>query len=241
VTAADLRSGSRGVSVSVRRLRHTYGRGRNAVQVLRGLDFDIAAGSHVALQGPSGAGKSTLLSLLGGLEPLREGEIWIGETRLRALRRGALAEYRSHVVGFVFQHFGLLDVLTARENVMLALGLAGVPLGRRRPDADSVLDAVGLSERADHRPQELSGGEQQRVAIARAISTRPRLLLADEPTGNLDEEAASRVLDLLEHLRAENGCTLVVVTHNPAVAERASHRLRLRDGRLEPALVGDAA
>ena len=227
----------RGVPVSVRGLEHVYGKGRSAVPVLRGLDFDIDAGSHVALQGPSGAGKSTLLSLLGGLEPIRDGEIWIGETRLRGLHRGALAEYRSRVIGFVFQHFGLLDVLTARENVMLALSLAGVPLQQRLRRADEILDDVGLTDRAGHRPQQLSGGEQQRVAIARALSTRPHLLLADEPTGNLDEESAERVLDLLERLRADNGCTLVVVTHNPAVAARATHRLRLREGRLVPELV----
>ena len=231
----------RGVAVSVRGLAHEYGKGKHAVPVLRGLDFDIEAGSHVALQGPSGAGKSTLLSLLGGLEPIREGEIWIGETRLRELHRGALAEYRSRVIGFVFQHFGLLDVLTARENVMLALSLAGVPLQQRLRRADEILDDVGLTDRADHRPQQLSGGEQQRVAIARALSTRPHLLLADEPTGNLDEESAERVLDMLERLRAENGCTLVVVTHNPAVAARATHRLRLREGRLAPELVGETA
>jgi putative ABC transport system ATP-binding protein len=209
--------------------------------VLRSLDFDIEAGSHVALQGPSGAGKSTLLSLLGGLEPIRDGEIWIGETQLRALRRRALAEYRSRVVGFVFQHFGLIDVLTTRENVMLALSLAGVPPHQRRARADQVLESVGLGERAEHRPQQLSGGEQQRVAIARALCTRPRLLLADEPTGNLDEESAERVLDLLERLRAENGCTLLVVTHNPLVAARASRRLHLRDGRLEHELVEASA
>ena len=231
----------RGVPVSVRGLAHVYGKGKHAVPVLRGLDFDIDAGSHVALQGPSGAGKSTLLSLLGGLEPLHQGEIWIGETRLRDLDRGALAEYRSRVVGFVFQHFGLLDVLTARENVMLALSLAGIPLEQRRRRADEILDDVGLSDRTEHRPPQLSGGEQQRVAIARALSTRPHLLLADEPTGNLDEESAGRVLDLLERLRAENGCTLVVVTHNAVVASRASHRLRLREGRLAPELVGETA
>ena len=231
----------RGVAVSVRGLRHTYGRGRSAVPVLRGLDFDIEAGSHVALQGPSGAGKSTLLSLLGGLEPIRDGEIWIGETQLRTLRRGGLAEYRSHVIGFVFQHFGLIDVLTTRENVMLALSLAGVPSEQRGTRADEVLASVALTDRAEHRPQQLSGGEQQRVAIARALCTRPRLLLADEPTGNLDEESAERVLDLLERLRAENGCTLIVVTHNPLVAARASRRLHLRDGLLERELVEASA
>jgi putative ABC transport system ATP-binding protein len=223
---------SGGVAVSVHGLSHAYGRGGGAVSVLRGVELDIDAGSHVALQGPSGAGKSTLLSLLGGLEPLRAGDISVGGVSLRGLHGRALAAYRSGVVGFVFQHFGLVEVLTACENVMLALSLAGVPRSDRRARADGVLSAVGLGDRGDHRPAQLSGGEQQRVAIARAICNQPRLLLADEPTGNLDEEATARVLDLLERLRAEHGCTLVVVTHNPIVAGRADLRYTLRDGAL---------
>ena len=223
-----------GAAVRARGLAHAYGRGKRAVEVLRGIDLDIAAGEHVALQGPSGAGKSTLLSLLGGLEQPRGGELRVGDSDLRSLRGRALARYRRIDVGFVFQHFGLVEVLTARENVMLAMSLVRVsPLERRRR-ADLALDAVGVGHRAGHRPHQLSGGEQQRVAIARAIVTEPRILLADEPTGNLDEDAATRVLDLIEVLRAERGCTLVVVTHNPAVAERADRRLRLRDGVVAP-------
>jgi putative ABC transport system ATP-binding protein len=219
-----------GVAVRARHLVHTYGRGPRAVQVLRGVDLDIAAGSHVALQGPSGAGKSTLLSLIGGLEQPRGGELQVGDVDVGALRGRNLAAYRREVVGFVFQHFGLVEVLTARENVMLAMSLAGVPPRHRGRRADEMLAAVGLSERADHRPAQLSGGEQQRVAIARALANRPRLLLADEPTGNLDEEATERVLALLDEVVAGHGCTLVVVTHNPMVARWAGVRLRLRDG-----------
>jgi putative ABC transport system ATP-binding protein len=222
-----------GVTVWARSLVHSYGRGSRAVEVLRGIDLDIRAGSHVALQGPSGAGKSTLLSLLGGLEPPTGGELVVGDHDLRGLRGRSLASYRRIDVGFVFQHFGLIDVLTARENVMLALSLTRVSPAERRKRADEALEAVGVGHRAAHRPGQLSGGEQQRVAIARALVNQPRLLLADEPTGNLDEESAERVLDLLAQLRDEHGCTLVVVTHNPAVARRADRVLKLRDGLVE--------
>jgi putative ABC transport system ATP-binding protein len=229
---APSRLAAGGVAIRARGLVHAYGRG--AVRVLRGVDLDIAPGSHVALQGPSGAGKSTLLSLLGGLEPPRTGELRVGDVDLRGLRGGRLAAYRREVVGFVFQHFGLVDVLTARENLMLAMSLAGVPPAQRRRRADALLAAVGLADRAAHRPAQLSGGEQQRVAIARALVNQPRLLLADEPTGNLDEEATERALALLDDVVAERGCTLVVVTHNPRVAERAHLRLHLRDGVVRP-------
>jgi putative ABC transport system ATP-binding protein len=219
-----------GVAVRARGLVHTYGRGARAVPVLRGVDLDLEPGSHVALQGPSGAGKSTLLSLLGWLEPPAGGELRVGDVDLRGLRGGRLAAYRREVVGFVFQHFGLVEVLSARENVMLAMSLAGIPPGQRRRRADDMLGAVGLAGRADHRPGQLSGGEQQRVAIARALANQPRLLLADEPTGNLDEESTGLVLDLLHEVVTERGCTLVVVTHNPRVAAWAGVRLQLRDG-----------
>ena len=226
--------GQGGVAVRARALVHSYGRGARAVPVLRGVDLDIAAGSHVALQGLSGAGKSTLLSLLGGLEVPRGGELRVGDVDVRALRGRELAAYRRTVIGFVFQHFGLVEVLTARENLMLAMSLSGVPPGRRGHRADEMLDAVGLAHRAGHRPAQLSGGEQQRVAIARALANQPRLLLADEPTGNLDEESTERVLDLLQRAVVERGCTLVVVTHNPAVARWAGLRLQLRDGVVQP-------
>jgi putative ABC transport system ATP-binding protein len=230
VAAGSLTLPGRGVPVRASGLVHSYGHGAHAVPVLRGVDLDIPAGSHVALQGASGAGKSTLLSLLGGLDAPQSGQLCVGDTDVSALRGGHLAAYRREVVGFVFQHFGLVEVLTARENVMLAMSLAGVPPRLRRSRADEMLAAVGLSHRADHRPGQLSGGEQQRVAIARALANQPRLLLADEPTGNLDGEATERVLTLLDQLVAERGCTLVVVTHNPLVARWANLHLRLRDG-----------
>lgn len=220
----------RGVPITASGLVHSFGSGDRRVAVLRGLDLDIAAGSHVVLQGPSGAGKSTLLALVGGLEPPGGGELRVGDTSLRGLRGRELSTYRRETVGFVFQHFGLVEVLTARENVSLALSLDRVAPGQRRRRADELLDAVGLADRVHHRPGQLSGGERQRVAIARALANQPPLILADEPTGNLDGETAERVLDLLDRFRAERGCTLVVVTHNPAVAERAQIRLQLRHG-----------
>jgi predicted ABC-type transport system involved in lysophospholipase L1 biosynthesis ATPase subunit len=222
---------SSGVAVETSGLRHTYPSAHGDLVVLHGLDLAVPAGGYVALTGASGAGKSTLLSLLGGLEPVQEGRAWVGGRSLAELRGDALAAYRRETVGFVFQHYGLVPVLSARENVELALTLSGADRGQRRQRADGLLTAVGLEHRVDHRPPALSGGERQRVAIARAMSNDPPLLLADEPTGNLDEEAASQVLHLLERLRADRGCTLIVVTHNRSVADRAERRLRLDAGR----------
>src|SRR5438445_3784091 len=223
----------RGVAIRARGVVHTYGRGAHAVPVLRGVDLDVPAGSHVALQGPSGAGKSTLLSLLGGLEPPREGELRVGDVDLRGLRGGRLAAYRRLLVGFVFQHFGLVEVLTARENVMLAMSLAGVAPRHRRRRADEMLDAVGLSQRADHRPAQLSGGEQQRVAIARALANRPRVLLADEPTGNLDSTRSRELLALLREMVDGDRLTVLLVTHDHELASSFADRIiTMRDGRV---------
>ena len=205
------------------------------MQVLRGVDLDVPAGGYIALTGRSGAGKSTLLSLVGGLESPSGGSIDVGGSPVGHLRGAALADYRRDTVGFVFQHFGLLDALTAVENVELSLTLARAPRAERRARAATLLDAVGLGERLDHRPRALSGGERQRVAIARAIANQPRLILADEPTGNLDEEAGAVVLEVLEALRTEHGCTLVIVTHNHAVADRAAQRYRVEAGMVSPA------
>jgi putative ABC transport system ATP-binding protein len=211
-------------------LRHAYRTPVGSLEVLRDVRLQIAAGGYVALQGPSGAGKTTLLAILGGLTPPQAGSVCVDHAELSSLDREQLASYRRDTVGFVFQHFGLLEALTALENVELASALAGASRHDRRRRAEELLAAVGLLNRARHRPTQLSGGERQRVAIARALVNRPRLLLADEPTGNLDERSAEEVLDLLEALRRSWGFTVLVVTHNSTVARRASHQLRLSSG-----------
>ena len=194
--------------------------------------MELEPGGYAAVTGVSGAGKSTLLAILGGLEPVQQGRVLVAGVDVSRLGGGELARFRRQRIGFVFQDFGLLTMLSARENVEVALALARVPRGDRRKQADRLLAEVGLADRATHRPARLSGGELQRVAMARALANHPQVLLADEPTGNLDECSAGRVMDLLERLRKERGCTLVVITHNPELAARADHRLRLSRGRL---------
>jgi putative ABC transport system ATP-binding protein len=211
-------SGNTGVAVRVLGLSHTFRGPEGPVPVLHEVELEASAGSYLAITGPSGAGKSTLLALLGGLEAPQQGTVSVGGADLRGLRGDALAAYRRATVGFVFQHFGLVETLTARENVELAATLAGASRRQRRTRAHRLLSAVGLAERVDHRPASLSGGE--------------RLVLADEPTGNLDEEAALSVIELLEGIHQERGCTVVLVTHNRSLAARAPRRLRLDRGRL---------
>lgn len=209
-----------------------YGCGAQAVTALAAVDLDVPAGGHLALMGPSGAGKSTLLALIGGLDRPQGGELKVGDVDLAGLGGDALAAYRRRTVGFVFQHFGLLDLLSALENVELSLALAGVDSTQRSRRARQLLEGVGLGDRMEHRPSALSGGERQRVAIARALANDPRILLADEPTGNLDAQTALLVLALLERVHREQGCTLIVVTHNEAVAERADRRVMVNAGRV---------
>jgi putative ABC transport system ATP-binding protein len=221
-----------GVSIDVRDLTHGYDTPRGPLRVLDAVTLSLPAGGYGAVTGSSGAGKTTLLAVLGGLERPDAGQVLVGGHDVAALKGDDLAAYRRTTVGFVFQHFGLLDTLTAAENVELACTLAGASPGRRKARAAELLDGVGLSDRARHRPAALSGGERQRVAIARAMANSPALLLADEPTGNLDTESAERVVHLLEDLRAEHGCTLVVVTHAAQLAARAQARFWLDRGAL---------
>ena len=218
--------------VSVKGLTHRYGEGPAALSVLCGVDMEVEPGGYAAVTGVSGAGKSTLLAILGGLEQVQGGSVVVAGEDVARLQGRELARFRRERIGFVFQDFGLLTMLTARENVEVALALAGVPRRDRQANADRLLAEVGLTDRATHRPARLSGGELQRVAMARALANHPQVVLADEPTGNLDEGSAGRVMDLLERLRQERGCTLVVVTHNPELAARAERRLRLSRGRL---------
>ena len=195
------------------------------------VDLEIEAGESVAILGPSGSGKSTLLALMAGLDRPSEGEVVVDGEPIQALSEDALALLRRRKIGFVFQSFQLLGNLTARENVMLPIELLDEPDAPAR--ADRLLAAVGLAERGHHYPTQLSGGEQQRVAIARAFATRPPILLADEPTGNLDSANGDRVLSLLDELRRELGTTLVLVTHDRSVAARADRLVHLRDGRID--------
>ena len=226
-----------GVAITLRGLSHTYRTADGPLTVLGGLDLDLADGGYAAITGPSGAGKTTLLSLLGGLEAPQRGQIVVGGEDLTRLSGDGLAAYRRATVGFVFQHFGLLETLTALQNVELAGTLAGTTPAERRARGMELLDAVGLAERAAHRPSRLSGGERQRVAIARALVNRPKLLLADEPTGNLDDDAATMVIELLETVRREHACTLVMVTHNHTLAARAEQKVPLVRGYTVPAPV----
>lgn len=205
--------------------------GGRMLAILNAIDLDVRRGEFVAVLGPSGSGKSTLLALMAGLDRPSSGEVLFEGERIDAWSEDRLALLRRHKIGFVFQAFQLLGNLTARENVMLPMELLGLCQARRR--AEELLGAVGLSERGHHYPSQLSGGEQQRVALARAFSPRPALLLADEPTGNLDGATGRVVLDLLVKMRAEEGATLVLVTHDPAVAELADRRIHLLDGRIE--------
>jgi putative ABC transport system ATP-binding protein len=223
-----------GLGVAVEGLTHTYGGDSEPLVVLDHLDLELAPRDYLAVTGRSGAGKSTLLAVLGGLERPQSGRVVVGGLDLSTLDGDALASYRRDTVGFVFQHYGLLGSMSAQENVELAMTFAGLSAGRRRARARELLGAVGLGDRAAHRPSALSGGESQRVAIARALANGPRLVLADEPTGNLDDESTALVLGLLEELPEVHGCTLVVVTHNHTVAGRARRRATLEQGRLIP-------
>ena len=216
-------------------MSHTYFSSGEPVTVLRGLELEVEPGGYVALTGPSGAGKTTLLSILGGLETPTEGTVTVADHDVGGLRGDQLAAYRRETVGFVFQHFGLLGTLNAVENVELALALSRLGSKARKQRALELLALVGLADRWHHLPKALSGGEKQRVAIARAMANVPRLILADEPTGNLDPDAGQSVMHLIEELRSSSGCTVIVVSHNPLVAERATRCYRLVDGSLQAA------
>jgi putative ABC transport system ATP-binding protein len=213
-----------------RGLARRYIVGKTVVAALSGIDLAIPRGEFAALVGPSGSGKSTLLNLIGGLDRPSGGEICVDGLSLGSATEPQLVRHRRARVGFIFQSFNLLPTLTALENVESPMVLAEVSRSERRARAGSLLESVGLAQRISHKPNELSGGEKQRVAIARALANRPSLLLADEPTGNLDSKTGAAVLDLLCNLVRQNGLTLVMVTHDPEVASRADRIFHLRDG-----------
>lgn len=220
-----------GGHVRARGLTKIYGDGENATRALSGADLDVAPGELVAIMGASGSGKSTLLNCLAGLEPPTDGHVWIDGHDLWGLSERERTRFRARHMGFVFQSFNLLPVLTAQENIELPLLINGARPRAAREQAREMLERVALTDRADHTPSHLSGGEQQRVAIARALVHRPRLMWADEPTGNLDEETSRLVMDLLVRLNEETGTTIVLVTHDPGVARRGARILRMSSGR----------
>jgi putative ABC transport system ATP-binding protein len=218
--------------VRIRGIRKHFTRGSERIDVLKGVDLDIPAGDFLALMGPSGSGKTTLLNLLGGLDTPSGGTIDVGGTGISGLGSSGLSRWRSRHIGFVFQLYNLLPVLTAERNVELPLLLTKLSKAERRKRVAIALKVVGLAERARHYPRQLSGGQEQRVGIARAIVTDPTLLLCDEPTGDLDRKSGDEILDLLQTLNREHGKTIVMVTHDPHAADRARRTLHLDKGSL---------
>jgi putative ABC transport system ATP-binding protein len=218
--------------VSLRHISKSYHRGDQLIEVLSDISFDIARGEFLALMGPSGSGKSTLLNLIAGIDRPDTGELLVAGTDIVQLGEAALADWRAGHVGFIFQFYNLMPVLTAYENVELPLALTSLPRRERREHAEAALELVGLTDRMTHYPSELSGGQQQRVAIARAFITDPVLIVADEPTGDLDRHSASDVLELLRRLAADMGKTIIMVTHDRKAAESANAIMHLEKGEL---------
>jgi putative ABC transport system ATP-binding protein len=223
--------------VEIRGLTKTYVRGKQRVEVLHGIELDIPEGDFVALMGPSGSGKTTLLNLIGGIDSPTSGVLKVGGQRIDDYGADELATWRAETVGFIFQSYNLMPVLSAQKNVELPLLLTEMTAGERSKRARIALDLVGIGDRAGHKPSELSGGQQQRVAIARALVSDPTLLICDEPTGDLDRKTADEVLRLLQRLNSEFGKTIIMVTHDPKAAEYAKRTVHLDKG----ALVQEAA
>jgi putative ABC transport system ATP-binding protein len=218
--------------VSVKNVVKTYTRGKQKVEVLHRLNLDIEAGEFLALMGPSGSGKTTLLNLIGGLDRPDQGEIDVAGQRIDKLSNRELAKWRARNVGFVFQFYNLMPMLSAERNVELPLLLTNLPRSRRKQNVQAALQLVGLADRASHKPSELSGGQQQRVAIARALVADPSLLVCDEPTGDLDRHTAEEILNLMQTLNREQKKTIIMVTHDPKAAEYASRQVHLDKGAL---------
>ena len=219
-------------AIRLRSVTKSYSKGGQTLRVLDELDLDMDEATFYALMGPSGSGKTTLLNLVGGLDQADEGVVQVGDEDLAVMQSSELAEWRSEHVGFVFQGFNLLPVLSARENVELPLLLAPLSRRQRRQQAERALELVGLADRMNHKPRELSGGQEQRVAIARAIATDPQVILADEPTGDLDRDTADAVLEMLKRLNRELHKTILMVTHDPQAATYADKTIHLDKGKL---------
>ncbi len=215
--------------IEMRKIRKVYSTGKVQVEALRGIDLKIEENEFVSIMGPSGSGKSTLMNLMGCLDTPTSGEYFLDGQKVEILSPNELAEIRNRKVGFVFQNFNLLPYATAFENVEIPLIFAGLPSRMRRKRTMKLLEKVGLKDRADHKPAELSGGEMQRVAIARALANQPRLILADEPTGNLDSVSGGEIINLFEEL-GKQGHTVIVITHDKEIARRTQRIIKLKDG-----------
>lgn len=231
-TATVSTIGKAAATVSVQNVRKVYQRDSQEIVVLDGINLEVPQGEFVALMGPSGSGKTTLLNLIAGIDRPTSGKVMVGGTDVGALSEGGLAKWRAQNVGFIFQFYNLIPVLTAAENVELPLLLSPLSKKQRRERAQTALKIVGLADRAEHYPKQLSGGQEQRVAIARAIVTDPKLLVADEPTGDLDAKSAEEILNLMQTLNQEFEKTIVMVTHDPRAAHRAHSEKHLEKGLL---------
>ena len=218
--------------IEVQSVNKTYKRGEETLVVLDDLSLEVQKGDFLALMGPSGSGKSTLLNLIGGLDTPTSGQIVVNEQHLETMNASALSTWRADNVGFIFQFYNLLPVLTAHKNVEIPLLLTGLSGSQRKEHVSTALNVVGLSDRGGHKPNELSGGQQQRVAIARALVSDPDLLVCDEPTGDLDRNTATEILDLLQILNRDHGKTILMVTHDPVAADSAKRTLHLDKGKL---------
>jgi putative ABC transport system ATP-binding protein len=218
--------------ISLRNITKTYVLGEQVVDALIGVDLQILRGEYIALMGPSGSGKSTLMNIIGCLDTPTSGEYWLNNKEVSQMSDSSLSEVRNTEIGFVFQTFNLLNRLTAIDNVALPLVYAGIPLSQRTERAKVVLEKVGLKDRMNHKPNELSGGQRQRVAVARALINNPSLLLADEPTGNLDTKTSYEIMALFDDIH-QSGNTIVLVTHEEDIANHAKHVVRMRDGQIE--------
>ena len=227
--------------VDLSEVRKSYVKGREEVEVLTGIDLRVEEADFLALMGPSGSGKTTLLNIIGGIDSATSGSVQVSGQDLNGMSRRQLAKWRSENIGFVFQFYNLLPVLSARRNVELPLLLTKLSGKQRRSNADTALEIVGLEDRAGHKPGELSGGQQQRVAIARAIVADAPILVCDEPTGDLDRDTADEILELLEILNRDHGKTIVMVTHDPKAASHARHVVHLDKGQLSTGSNGEAA